>query len=311
MKFILVTFVSLLINEKSVADMITLTNGGQIHCTIQQVSLTTLSAKSRNASSSAPELFTINLSDIKSVLLSEVAPDCSQYYPAAQNLSKLRAFWNTMHPLISKESKQIALTGLRLAADALTKNTTSVTSEEALTIVRFVKTAAIEQSHRIQASALEMKILTELGRFEEALAESLKSEDPRFPLPLRVCANLTAGICGHEAMRLFLAENPRWQADVRVHKERSEIYERTMDAYTFASLFGSDQDNSAQTALYHAAKFLMLCGDQIQASSIANTLRTRFPESSYAKTIDDEINRDIKNSGVISPQNAPLRSFSP
>jgi hypothetical protein len=311
MKFVLGTIVALFIREKSVADMITLTNGGRIECNIQQVSSTALTAEVQNLAIKAPEIFSINLTDIKSVLLSRGVPDCTQAEPTAKNLATLKAFWAAMHPLIGKGGTQIAQAGLRLAAEALAKNTASVSAEEALTIVRCVKTTASEQSHRVQALAFEMRILAELGKFEEARAESLKWDDPRFPLPLRVSANLTAGICGHEAMRLFLFENPRWQEDVRVHRERSEIYERTMDAYIFAALFGSDQDNLAQTALYHAAKFLMLCGEESHAKSIANTLRIRFQESAYATTIEDEISRSNENPRVFGSKNAPLPSCMP
>jgi hypothetical protein len=311
MKFVLGTVFALFIIGKSDADIITLTNGERIDCNIKQVSSTALKAQAQNPSINAPETFSINLTDIKSVLLSRGAPDCTQAEPTAENLATLKAFWAAMHPLIGKGGTQITQAGLRLAAEALAKNTASVSAEEALTIVRCVKTTASEQSHRVQALAFEMRILAELGKFEEARAESLKWDDPRFPLPLRVSANLTAGICGHEAMRLFLFENPRWQEDVRVHRERSEIYERTMDAYIFAALFGSDQENVAQTALYHAAKFLMLCGDESHAKSIASTLRRRFQESAYATTIEDEISRSNQNPPVIGSKNAPVPSCMP
>ncbi len=311
MRFVSGTVFALLLIGRSDADIITLTSGKRVDCKIEQASSTALKARARNSSIEQPEFFLIHLTDVKSIILSKDATDFTQADPTPQNLAKLRAFWTEMHPLIGKERGHIAQAGLKLAGETLAQNTASVAAEEALAIVRCVKTTAIEKSHRIHASTFEMRILTELGRLEEARAESLKWEDPGSPLPLRVSANLTAGICGHEAMRLFLFENPRWQEDVCVQRERTEIYHKTMDAYIFAALFASDQDDVAQAALYHAAKFLMLCGDETHARRIAITLRQRFPECAYAKTIEDEIRRDNEKPRAISPDNTPLRSCNP
>lgn len=216
MRFILGTVLALLTPWKSDADIVMLTNGKRIDCNIQQVSSTALKAQMQSSFGGAPELLSINLIDIKSVSLSAGAPDWNPAGPTTQDLANLRVFWTSMHPLIGKERPLIAQAGLKLAAQTLAKNPASVTAEEALSIARCIKATSSDQSQRIHASILEMRILTDAGRFEEARAESLKWEDPRSPLPLRVSANLTAGICGHEAMRLFLFENPRWQEDVRV-----------------------------------------------------------------------------------------------
>ena len=311
MRFIIATVLALLTPWKSDADIVILTNGERIDCNIQQVSSTALKAQMQSSSGAAPQLLSINLTDIKSVSLSAGAPEWNPAGPTTQDLANLRVFWNSMHPLIGKERPLIAQAGLKLAAQALAKNTAIVTAEEALAIARCIKATSSDQSQRIHASILEMRILTDAGRFEEARAESLKWEDPRSPLPLRVSANLTAGICGHEAMRLFLFENPRWQEDLRVHRERAEIYENTMDAYVFAALFGSEQDNIAQAALYHAARFLMLCGDESRASSIAATLRQRFPESAYAKSIENEISRGTNHPGALGSDNASRPPCNP
>lgn len=311
MKFIFWTLFAFLTRAESIADAVTLTNGQRIDCKIQRVSSTTLTAEVQVAPSKTADVLSINLCDVKSVLLSEVSAESLQAEPTAENLVRLKALWAAMHPLIAKAQTQIPQTGLRLAAETVAKNAFSVTPEEALAIVRTIRVEASGKSHRIEAYAFEMRILAELGRFEEARAESLKCEDPSVPLPLRVVANLTAGICGHEEMRLFLFENPRWQEDVSVHTERSEIYERTMDAYMFAAIFSREQDEVAQAALYHAVRFLKLCGNQPEAESMATTLQRRFPESAYAKKIEDEISKASQPKPFISPQDASLRPCNP
>ncbi len=311
MRFACAALFTLCLQSQSEADNITLTNGKCIDCNIKQVSFTTLTAEAENSTTRTPEVLWINLAEVKIVSLSGVSPELVQAEPTAENLARLKAFWTAMHPLVGKPGNQIAHAGLRLAVQAVAKNTLSVGIEEALEIVRRIKTAAIEAAHRIEAQALEMRILAELGRFEDARAECQKWEDPRFPLTLRVSAKLTAGICGHEEMRVFLFENPRWREDFRVHKERSEIYERTMDGYIFAALFSGEKDSIAQAALYHAARFLILCGEQSQAISIASTLRRRFQESAYAKTIEDEIKRAKQAHPVTDHQGAHRPSCLP
>lgn len=310
MKLAWTAILALLFRVQSAGDVITLTNGSRIECNIRHVSPTELTAAPQNSPIQTSDVLRFHLSEIRDVSLSQSSTDAIKAAATEETLAKLKEMWTTMHPLIVKPGTELAEAGLRLAEEAIAKNPFSVTTEEAFAIVRFVKTAGTQDSHKIQAAGLEMRILAELGRFEEARMEYQKWEDARAPLPPRVSARLAAGLCGHEEMRLFIFENPRWQEDLRVHRERSEIYERTLDAYMFAALFGDTQNGVAQAALYHAAKFMTLCGEQSEAIGIAGTLRGRFPDSSYAKKIEQEI-RAAGESHPPNPHSARLPACNP
>jgi hypothetical protein len=131
--------------------------------------------------------------------------------------------------------------------------------------------------------------LERLKLFPQAKAAAERFVGTGNLISLRLRANLTIGICGHEEMLLFLDDNPRWQQDPRVKKERQAIYERTLNSFSFTSLFGGETEQLSARALYQEARFLLLCGERAEADRVYKQLSTRYPSSKYIEQLKNEL----------------------
>ena len=311
MKRILCILIGTATTNARCADIVQLNSGKIIECAILQATNSHLTVELRDSANTIPIQRSLSLSDVKGVSLSDMNAGIRHAPLNKLNHEELMRIWSALHPLISKPGNRIAAVGLKVASEQISSNGGYGTIQNALDILRHVKSRAVDSKDRIHATVLEMESLTLLGRFSEALNESKKWEGPDVPLVLRARAKLTVGLCGHEEMRLFLVENPRWKDDVRVHPDRAEIYNRTLDAYMFAALFALGSDKTAETAVLRAVRFLMLCEEHSEAQTLARTFNRRFPDSTYAKQIEYEASHPIPRSRVSTPANISVPPCDP
>ena len=270
------------------ADCLQFNSGKTLECRILAASQTNLFVELPASSASKTVETDFALADLRRIGFSKSFPDSNGKLDPAFSYDTLDEIWKAFHPIITRPGNGVALVGLNLSAMMLESKDPSLT-DQAFKILEFVKFNACDPAYQIQAADAEIQALERLKRFVEARSVALKFTGGRNPLHLQLRANLTVGICGHEEMRIFLEENPRWQHDPGVQKERQAIYERTLDSYSFTSLFGGENEQLSARALYQEALFRLLCAERTEADRIYKKLCIRFQNSIYTEQLKNEL----------------------
>lgn len=280
---------SIVLAGDSHADSVQLNSGKTVDCRVLRASPTTLFIHIGTEPAVEAANTELAITDIKRIELGKSYFDSNGKLHPSLNQAALAVIWSELHPVITRPGNKVPLIGIHLCMMILESNEPSVATH-ALNILEFIKMNASDPSAKIQAADAKIYALERLRWYPQARSAAAEFEGEGNPLLLQLRANLTIGICGHEDMRLFLNENPRWQQDPRVHKEHQHIYERTLDAYVFTSLFGGGSEHLSGRALYQAALFHLLCNEKPEAERIYKSLSTRFQTSTYTKQLKDELN---------------------
>lgn len=279
----------LLLPGKSQADSVQFNSGKTVKCRILRASQTTLFIELQTSQEPRTVERELAIADLHKIMFSEGYFDSNGKLDPALSFETVAEIWKGLHPVITRPGNTVALVGVNLCGMMLESKDASL-ADHALKILAFIKSNACDPAYQVAAANSEIHALERLRRYAQAKSAAIRFEGVGNPLPLQLRANLTIGICGHEEMRLFLEDNPRWEQDPRVHKERQSIYEHTLDSYVFTNLFGGENEQLSGRALYQEALFHLLCGERSEANRIYKELSTRFQTSIYTKQLKDELN---------------------
>lgn len=274
-------------------DVLELHSGETIECTILKASKTELIVEPHATTAAPPSKARFQMSDIRRISVSKPVLGPGGELEAAPSMTSLSEIWELLHPVITRPGNTIALVGIQLSEMMLHSEPPSL-PDKALEVLEFIKSNSCDSTHQIKAADTQLFALESLKRYDQASSEAAKFDGPFSPLPLQLRAKLTLGICGHEKMRLFVAENPRWPQDKRVQRERDLIYQRTLDLYAFTSLFGAESEHLAGRSLYQMARFHLLCDERADAERVYEQLFSRFQNSTYTRQLRDELNLVIQ-----------------
>jgi hypothetical protein len=282
------TIASPAFSMKSPGDSLHFKSGKTCECRVLRSTHSTIFVELQTSPESHSIESAFAMDELQSISLAGIHSDASGKLERALSIETLKRIWQAMHPLIGLPGNNLALVGMNLS-EMMVASDDSALASEALSILAFVKTNSCDHRYKVQAADAEMGLFERLKLFPQAKEAAERFVGPGNLISLRLRANLTIGICGHEEMRLFLEENPRWQQDPRVQTERKTIYERTLDSFSFTSLFGGETEQLSGRALYQEAKFHLLCGERVEAERVYKQLSTRFQGSKYIEQLKNEL----------------------
>ena len=273
---------------KSPGDSLHFKSGKTCECRVLRANHSTIFVELQTSPESHSIESAFAMDELQSISLAGIHLDASGKLEHTLHIETLKRIWQAMHPLIRLPGSNLALVGMNLSEMMVASDDPALASE-ALSILAFVKTNSCDHCYKVQAADAEMASFDRLKLFPQAKEAAERFVGPGNLISLRLRANLTIGIYGHEEMRLFLEENPRWQQDPRVQTERKTIYERTLDSFSFTSLFGGETEQLSGRALYQEAKFHLLCGERVEAERVYKQLSTRFQSSKYIEQLKNEL----------------------
>ncbi len=272
----------------SPADSLHFKSGKTCECRVLRANHSTIFVELQTSPASHSIESAFAMDDLQDITLDGIHADASGKPERTLSIETLAEIWGAMHPLIRLPGNNLALVGMNLSEMMVTSDDPALAAP-ALSILEFIKTNSCDHSYKVQAADAKMSSLEHLKLFPQAKEAAERFVGTGNLISLRLRANLTIGICGHEEMRLFLDDNPRWQQDPRVHGERQAIYERTLDSFSFTSLFGGETEQLSGRALYQEARFRLLCGERTEADRVYKQLSTRYPSSKYIEQLKNEL----------------------
>ena len=154
-----------------------------------------------------------------------------------------------------------------------------------------VEKGAWKVEDRQRATRGRLNSLIRKGQLEEASLEAEQIERTAEEPDLIIETRLLLAGARMESLKALLAENPRWDEDPPVRKERQRMIHEGIEFALYPFLFHGTKRAEAAKGLWLAREIYLLAGQEDDARAIASDLveiYSETPEAAQAATLDKE-----------------------
>lgn len=203
------------------------------------------------------------------------------------SIASARARWLNLQPLLATPESRAGLAGC-LYGEILLQADDPAKHDEALSVFTEVEKGAWNVGDRQRATRGRLNALIKKGNLEEASLEAEQIErsadDPGLVIDTRL---LLAG-ARKESLKLLLAENPRWQEDPPVRRERQRLIHEGVEFALYPFLFHGTKRAQAAKGLWLAREIYLLAGQEEDAGAVATDLAEIYSETPEAARLKSD-----------------------
>ena len=206
------------------------------------------------------------------------------------SLASARSRWQNLQPLLGTPESRAGLAGC-LYGEILLQIDDPARHDEALAVFTEVEKGAWKVEDRQRATHGRLNSLIRKGQLEEASLEAEQIERTAEEPDLIIETRLLLAGARMESLKALLAENPRWDEDPPVRKERQRMIHEGIEFALYPFLFHGTKRAEAAKGLWLAREIYLLAGQEDDARAIASDLveiYSETPEAAQAATLDKE-----------------------
>ena len=206
------------------------------------------------------------------------------------SLASARSRWQNLQPLLGTPESRAGLAGC-LYGEILLQIDDPARHDEALAVFTEVEKGAWKVEDRQRATRGRLNSLIRKGQLEEASLEAEQIERTAEEPDLIIETRLLLAGARMESLKALLAENPRWDEDPPVRKERQRMIHEGIEFALYPFLFHGTKRAEAAKGLWLAREIYLLAGQEDDARAIASYLveiYSETPEAAQSATLDKE-----------------------
>jgi hypothetical protein len=198
---------------------------------------------------------------------------------AAADPAQVAQMWRAKAPLLGFPNSNAGAFALIHAQQMLKAPTTA---QAAFDLYARVEREDWNEARRAQAGRGRLTAMIATGRAAEAVEQAKQlatsAEDPA----TLIGAKFVLGQASAKALRVLLAENPRWEEDDKVRPERHRLYHEALDLLLYPYLFFGAEQEPAARGLWAATELYQLVEEPERAEELARDITTLYAQTPYA-----------------------------
>jgi hypothetical protein len=161
-----------------------------------------------------------------------------------------------------------------------------------LALFQRIEAEAWDEPDREAATRGRLKAMLALGRVDEASKEAetlaLESEDPDLLLDTKLLLAETR----IAALRVLLAENPRWEEDPPVRAQHDQLLNEALDMALYPFLFYGTAHERAARGLWLAHEAYLLSDQSAAAREVAIDITVLYPQTRHAAPAREALQKE-------------------
>lgn len=229
-----------------------------------------------------PATVTINRADVARIVFGPDADlETVSKDPTIGRTAFARVLWQRLEPFLAVPESPAAKAGM-VYGEILLLSQDPNRHNEALALFQRIEAEAWDEPDREAATRGRLKAMLALGRVDEASKEAetlaLESEDPDLLLDTKLLLAETR----IAALRVLLAENPRWEEDPPVRAQRDQLLNETLDMALYPFLFYGTAHERAAKGLWLAHEAYLLSDQSAAAREVAIDITVLYPQTRHA-----------------------------
>jgi hypothetical protein len=204
----------------------------------------------------------------------------------AANLTEIETLWSKARPWLAIPKSLAGEIGL-VYGDLLLRNGDSAALRKALELFRTIEMETWSRADEMRARQGRLRAMVAVGGIQEVISEAKElvrtSQDPSVLIEAKfILAKAVEG-----ALRKFIEQNPRWEEDAFVRRERDRLYNESLELYLYPALFFGSETEVAARGLWGAVELCRFTGNLGQALQASRDLVEIYSSTSYARQAQD------------------------
>ena len=201
--------------------------------------------------------------------------------PVPGSVASARSRWQNLQPLLGTPESRAGEAGC-LYGEILLQMDEPARHDEALEVFKTIEAGTWNTEQRQRATRGRLNALIKKGKLEEVSQEAEEIERSADDPELVIETRLLLAEARLEALKVLLAENPRWNEDPPVRADRQRLIHEGVEFALYPFLFHGTKRPQAARGLWTAHEIYRLAGQEEDSRAVASDLTEMYSETPEA-----------------------------